>query len=225
MGYAISAFLLAFPALFSIINPLGGAIIFHEITSGPGAAVRQVLARRVAFFSFVIMTSALVAGVYILGFFGISIDALRIAGGLVVSVRAYEMLNAPDSSTQRKQQAADSANVVSSDDLASLAFFPLTMPFTTGPGTIAVAISLATARPDSKGTQAMVLFYVGACLAVVANAVLIWACYSASERMVRVLGHSGQAVVARLVAFLLLGIGVQITLSGLTPVLHAALTR
>lgn len=224
MGYAVSAFLLAFPALFSIINPLGGAIIFHEITSGPGAVMRQALAKRVAFFSFGIMIAVLVAGVYILGFFGISMNALRIAGGLVVSVRAYEMLNAPDSSTQRKQKAAESASVAPAENLTSLAFFPLTMPFTTGPGTIAVAISLATARPD-HGPQALALFYIGACLAVAANALLIWVCYSASERMVRVLGHSGQAVVSRLVAFLLLGIGVQITISGVVPVLHSALAR
>lgn len=221
MVHAVSAFLLVFPALFSIINPLGGAIIFHEVTSGRGGAIRHELAKRVALFSFVVMAAAILAGVYILGFFGISIDALRIAGGLVVSVRAYEMLNAPDSSTDRKQQAAEPVNGTSATDLTSQAFFPLTIPFTTGPGTIAVAISLATARPD-KFEQAWP-FYVGAMLAVVANAVVIWGCYNASESMVKILGRSGQAVVSRVVAFLLLGIGVQITISGIIPVLHKAL--
>lgn len=221
MTHAVSAFLLIFPALFSIINPLGGAIIFHEVTSGRGAALRHDLAKRVAIFSFSVMAAAMLAGVYILHFFGISLDALRIAGGLVVSVRAYEMLNAPDSSTNRKQQAAEPVNSTPAEDLTSLAFFPLTIPFTTGPGTIAVAISLATARPD--GFAQAWPFYLGAILAVAANAVVIWGCYNASGQMVRVLGRSGQAIVSRIVAFLLLGIGVQITISGIIPVLHKAL--
>lgn len=223
MGHAISAFLLVFPALFSIINPLGGAIIFHEVTNAHGASLRQELAKRVAIFSFMVMAATMLAGVYILHFFGISMDALRIAGGLVVSVRAYEMLNAPSSSTDRKQQAAEPVNATPAADLTSQAFFPLTMPFTTGPGTIAVAISLATARPDSF-SQAWP-FYLGAILAVMANAFVIWGCYSASDKMVQVLGRSGQAVVSRIVAFLLLGIGAQITISGIIPVLHQALAR
>lgn len=223
MWHAVSAFLLVFPALFSIINPLGGAIIFHEVTSGRGAALRPELAKRVATFSFFVMASAMLAGVYILHFFGISMDALRIAGGLVVSVRAYEMLNAPDSSAERKQQAAEPVNAIPVADLTNQAFFPLTIPFTTGPGTIAVAISLATARPD--GFSQAWPFYLGAMLAVTANAIVIWGCYSASDKMVRVLGRSGQAVVSRVVAFLLLGIGVQITISGVIPVLHQALAR
>lgn len=223
MVHAISAFLLVFPALFSIINPLGGAIIFHEVTSGRGAGLRQALAKRVAIFSFLVVATAMLAGVYVLHFFGISINALRIAGGLVVAVRAYELLNAPDSSTDRKQQAVEPVNTASAVDLSSLAFFPLTIPFTAGPGTIAVAISLATARPD--GFAQAWPFYLGAVVAVIANAVVIWACYSASGRMVKVLGHSGQVVVSRVVAFLLLGIGVQITISGVIPVLHDALAR
>lgn len=221
MGHAVSAFLLVFPALFSIINPFGGAIIFHEVTGERGAALSQELAKRVALFSFFVMAAAMLAGVYILHFFGISMNALRIAGGLVVSVRAYEMLNAPNSSTDRKQQAAEPVNAAPATDLASLAFFPLTIPFTTGPGTIAVAISLATARPD--GFAQAWFFYLGAILAVIANAVVIWGCYSASDKMVRVLGRAGQTVVSRIVAFLLLGIGAQITISGIIPVLHEAL--
>lgn len=218
---AIEAFLLAFPALFSIINPLGGAIIFHEVTNPRPAAQKQALAKRVAIYSALVMLCALFAGTYVLNFFGISMNALRIAGGLVVAVRAYEMLNAPDSSTQRKQQDAEPVNASTAADLAGYAFFPLTLPFTTGPGTIAVTISLATARPDHF-PQAW-FFYAGEGLAALANAVVIWACYSASDRMVRVLGHAGQVVVSRIAAFLLLGIGVQIAINGLVPVLHQAL--
>lgn len=220
---ALTAFLLAFPALFSIVNPLSGAIIFHEVTALQTHDQRVTLARRVAVYSMLIMLTALVAGTYILSFFGISMNALRIAGGLVVAVRAYEMLSAPDTTTARKQREAEPVGEAEVEDLGGYAFFPLTLPFTTGPGTIAVAISLGTARPDAL--PAMGAFYAGAGLAVLANAVLIWACYTTADRVAAALGNTGRQVVARMAAFLLLGIGVQIAINGLVPVLHDALVK
>lgn len=68
-------------------------------------------------------------------------------------------------------------------------------------------------------------FYAGASLACLTMAVLIWLSYSMADRIAAVLGHSGQQVVARIAAFLLLGIGVQVLLSGIVPVLHAAVSR
>ena len=86
----LAAFLLAFPALFSIVNPLGGSIIFHEVTALQTHVQRVALARRVVIYSALLMLVALWAGTYILSFFGISLNALRIAGGIVVGTRAYE---------------------------------------------------------------------------------------------------------------------------------------
>ncbi len=216
---AARAFLLAFPALFSIVNPLAGAIIFNEVTAFQTHAERVVLARRVAVYSTLVMAVSLGAGSYILSFFGISLDALRIAGGLVVSVRAFEMLSAPAERTQRKE--AEASSVRPTTDPSGFAFFPLTLPFTTGPGTIAVAISLGSVRPDRMVDRAV--FMGGASLAVLAMAVLIWIFYTTADRFAAVLGASGRNVVARLAALLLLGIGVQIVLSGVVPVLHQAL--
>jgi multiple antibiotic resistance protein len=217
---AVQAFLLAFPALFSIVNPLGGAIIFNEVTAAQTHAERVALGRRVAVYSMIVMVVTLLGGSYILSFFGISLDALRIAGGIVVSVRAYEMLSAPEAQTDRKQ--AEAAPVErGTAGLASYAFFPLTLPFTTGPGTIAVAVSLGTERPD--GLLPGVMFYAGASAAALAMAALIWALYTTADSLAAVLGKVGRQAVSRLAAFLLLGIGVQIVLSGLIPVLHAAM--
>jgi multiple antibiotic resistance protein len=217
---ALQAFLLAFPALFSIVNPLGGAIIFNEVTAEQTHVERVALARRVAVYSTVVMLVALWFGSYILSFFGISMNALRIAGGVVVSVRAYEMLSAPEANTQRKE--AEAAPAARRADLSGFAFFPLTLPFTTGPGTIAVAVSLGTERPDA--VLPMLVFYAGASVAVLAMAVLVWISYTTADRLAAVLGSSGRNVVSRIAAFLLLGIGVQIVLSGLVPVLHGALS-
>jgi multiple antibiotic resistance protein len=220
---ALAAFLLAFPALFSIVNPFGGAIIFNEVTALQSHAQRVALARRVAVYSTFVMLVALWAGTYILSFFGISLNALRIAGGIVVGVRAYEMLSAPEGQSARKEQEARPVGEAVSEDLAGYAFFPLTLPFTTGPGTIAVAVSLGTERPDTIG--AMATFYVGASFAAIVMAVLIWVSYTTADRMAAVLGSSGRQVVSRIAAFLLLGIGVQIALSGIIPVLHSSLAR
>jgi multiple antibiotic resistance protein len=215
---ALQALLLAFPALFSIVNPLAGAIIFNEVTAAQTHLERVALARRVALYSTAVMLVALWAGSYILSFFGISLNALRIAGGIVVSVRAYEMLSAPQAPVQRKE--AEAAPVARGQgDLAGYAFFPLTLPFTTGPGTIAVAVSLGTERPDGIGPA--LTFFTGASLAVFAMALLVWLLYTTADRMAVILGTSGRQVVSRIAAFLLLGIGVQIVLSGVIPVLHA----
>jgi multiple antibiotic resistance protein len=215
---ALQALLLAFPALFSIVNPLAGAIIFNEVTAAQTHLERVALARRVALYSTAVMLVALWAGSYILSFFGISLNALRIAGGIVVSVRAYEMLSAPQAPVQRKE--AEAAPVARGQgDLAGYAFFPLTLPFTTGPGTIAVAVSLGTERPDGIGPA--LTFFTGASLAVFAMALLVWLLYTTADSMAAILGTSGRQVVSRIAAFLLLGIGVQIVLSGVIPVLHA----
>ncbi len=217
---AIAAFLLVFPALFSIVNPLGGSIIFHEVTFRQTHAERVLLARRVAVYSTFVMLISLAAGSYILSFFGVSLNALRIAGGIVVSVRAFEMLSAPQERTRRKEAEAAP---VAQEDPASFAFFPLTLPLTTGPGTIAVAVSLGSERPDALFGR--MIFLAGGFVAILALAALIWVAYSSADRFAAVLGASGRNIMARLMALLLLGIGVQIVLSGAVPVLHEALTR
>ncbi|MDR3520159.1 MAG: NAAT family transporter [Acidocella sp.] len=219
LSAGLQALLLAFPALFSIVNPLAGAIIFNEVTAAQTHAERVTLARKVAIYSTMTMLVALWAGSYILSFFGISLNALRIAGGIVVSVRAYEMLSAPEVPIQRKEEQAATIERAGGN-LSGYAFFPLTMPFTTGPGTIAVAVSLGTERPD--GWLNTMAFFAGASLAVLSMALIIWILYTTADHVTDALGNVGRQVVSRIAAFLLLGIGVQIVLSGAIPVLHAA---
>jgi multiple antibiotic resistance protein len=91
---------------------------------------------------------ALWAGAAVIGFFGVTLAALRIAGGLVVAVRAWELLSAPQHQEGRKQ--AQAAPAAGAEDVT---FFPLTVPFTTGPGTIAVAIALGANRPTGAPTS------------------------------------------------------------------------
>ncbi len=93
---ASQSFLLAFSALFSIVNPIGSALIFSQVTAERSHAERVVLAGRIGVYSALIMLGALWAGAYVLSFFGVSLAALRIAGGLVVASRAWDLLSAPE---------------------------------------------------------------------------------------------------------------------------------
>ena len=213
----VTAFLLAFPALFSIVNPIAGAFIFREATADRSAPDRAGLARRVGINSLIVMLVAMGAGSYVLSLFGISLDALRIAGGIVLSLFAWELLNAPEKRDTRKQeQAADAGG----DDVA---FFPLTLPFTTGPGTIAVAVALGAGHPD-MGVQ-WAAFYAGLALAAVAMAGVIWLTYAYADRLSTLLGRTGSKTVTRLSAFMLFCIGVQMLITGVTDVLGPLFVR
>ena len=96
MNAAIAAFLLAFPALFSIVNAPGGAFIFNEVTAHLSHRDRARIAGKVAAYSLGVMLGALWFGAYVLNFFGISLAALRLAGGVVVAVHAWALLSAPE---------------------------------------------------------------------------------------------------------------------------------
>lgn len=211
---AIQSFLLALSTLFSIVNPVGGAIIFAQVTGENSHAERVELARRIGFYAALVMLAALWAGAPILNFFGVSLAALRIAGGLVVGASAWSLLTAPEAREARKQ--AEAAREPARN-LAEIAFFPLTLPFTTGPGTIAVAIALGSNRP-AAGPD-LTGFYVGVSLAAVAIAGLVRIAYGSADRVVSLIGPVRARVLGRLSAFLLLCVGTQITLNGIVDVL------
>lgn len=209
MSESVQTYLLALSALFSIVNPLGSAFIVSTVTAGRGSAERMQLAGRIALYSAIVMLVALWGGAYVLSFFGISLSALRIAGGIVVAVNAFSLLQAPETTEARKQRQASEA-----EGIDAVAFFPLTIPFTTGPGTIAVAITLGSNRPYA-GEQALG-FVLGASAAALTVAAIVWVTYAFADRMEALLGRSKAQVVSRLAAFLLLCVGTQIALSGVT---------
>ena len=210
MGEAVTAFLLAFPALFSIVNPPGAAFIFNDVAAGYSGADRARLSNRVAVYSLLVMLCALWGGAYILSFFGISLAALRLAGGAVVALRAWDLLSAPERQEARKQEQAEGPH----GRVEDIAFFPLTLPFTTGPGTIAVAVALGAGRPN----VAPLPFFLGVSLAAVAIAGVVWLCYRSADRVGGLIGASARRTFARLTAFLLLCIGAQIMIAGLVDV-------
>ncbi|KQQ31387.1 hypothetical protein ASF53_01380 [Methylobacterium sp. Leaf123] len=210
----LASFLLALSSLFSIVNPVGSALMFAQITSDRSHTERAELSRRIGLYSALVMLAALWAGAPILNFFGVSLAALRIAGGLFVAAFAWTMLTAPEAREARKHAEAEPE---AGENLAEVAFFPLTLPFTTGPGTIAVAIALGANRPSEPGDLAG--FFLGASLAALAVAGVIRLAYGSAERVVTLIGSVRARVLGRLSAFLLLCVGTQITVSGVSDVL------
>ncbi|MBR0774258.1 NAAT family transporter [Bradyrhizobium diazoefficiens] len=212
----IADFLFGFGALFAIINPYGLAFIFLDRTISLSESERARVALRVAVYAFSVLLVSLFLGSQILNFFGVTIPALRIGGGLVVAAAGWSMLHAGPGSA--------GGHAASSGDLATIermAFFPLTIPLTTGPGTIATAIATGVSRSD--GPDAIFAHSIVSLVVALAVSVAIYHAYRNSSAMARLVGQEGTSVVTKLSAFLLLCIGVQIIITGASEVARTVL--
>lgn len=219
-----SSFLISLPALISIADPLGSSLIFYQVTEEREDEERRLLARKIAIYSFIILIFSVFIGEFILRFFGISINAVRIAGGLVIAVRAWTLLNAPEQNADRKQKEAEQGGrTMALPNGLDAAFFPLTMPFTIGPGCIAVAIALSSVRPTGN-SAAIFSFYNGLVLAILAVCLIIFVTYTFCDKTMKILGKSRARILSRMAALILLCIGVQIVGTGiqgfLLPIFH-----
>lgn len=216
-----AAWLFGFSALISIINPLGGALVFQGMTRWLTEPERARLARAIAVNSFVVLVVALFLGARVLGFFGISLEALRLAGGLAVAVAGWRMLNEePEEARQQRDARAPAA--LDTAPIERMAFFPLTLPLTTGPGSIAACIALSAERRASALGDVF-LGAVAALLIAATVAISVWVAYANAAALARRLGPTGMLVAAKLAAFLLLCIGAQIMLTGATDALRGIL--
>lgn len=210
MNDAVNSFLLIYAGLFPIVNPVGCAPIFLGLTRQCTDPERHALAARIAVNGFFLLLGSLFVGSHVLEFFGITLPSVRIGGGLVVISFAWKLLNAENALADRR--AADrAARPVTPTD----AFYPLTMPLTVGPGSIAVAITLGSQRPKSAANLAdLALLGSAAVAGLLAIAATIYVCYRFAERIVAALGENGTNVLVRLSAFILLCIGIEIVWNG-----------
>lgn len=209
-------FLLAFPALFSIVNPLGGAFMFLSATERLHPSIRAPLARWVAIYSLIVINASFYVGAYVLTFFGITVPVLRVAGGIVIALAAWKMLNNDEQKDASREQSAE---LPAGDTLRRMAFYPLTMPLTTGPGTISVAVSLGANRPSEFAEGQLLWFIAQMTLASVLLCASIYLLYRYAERISHSIGPTGTSVIMRLSAFLLFCIGIQIFWNGAAELL------
>jgi multiple antibiotic resistance protein len=207
MNPLLNAFLLTYAALFPIINPVGNAPIILSLTRTRTERERAVLARNVAIASFLLLLGSILIGSHVLEFFGISLPVVRIGGGLVVTAFGWRMLNSGVS-------ADGHAHAANRPDEPLDTFYPYTMPLTVGPGSMSVAITLGSQRPAYDNVPNLLLSGGGALAGILAICITIFLCYRFAERTVHRLGPSGTNVLVRLMAFILLCIGIQIIWHG-----------
>ena len=207
---------IAVAALLPIIDPFGGAPIYLAMTSGLSSEERARTAKLVALNSFMLLLASILIGAYVLDFFGVSIPAVQVAGGIVVCALAWSLLNGPITPDVSASPAP------SPDSLVQRAFYPLTMPLTVGPGSISVAVTLGANPP--RQLRALLTTTLAHVLGVLITVVAIYLCYRYADRLVRRLGTTGTNIMIRLTAFILLAIGTQIIWNGartmLSEVLH-----
>ncbi len=202
-------FLLIYVGLFPIVNPIGGAPIFLSMTRPWSVAERNVLALRVAINSFFLLLGSLFIGSHVLDFFGITLPVVRVAGGMVVTAFGWKLLHEDVSPPILKKP--DAVGTTKGPDAA---FYPLTMPLTVGPGSIAVAITLGSQWPKTAHLSDLVVIAGAAVSGLLAMSVTIYVAYRFAGRVLRALGESGTRAVMQLTAFILLCIGVEIVWSG-----------
>jgi multiple antibiotic resistance protein len=199
--------LLAVPlTLLPIINPLSTAPVFVSTAGRSEEVVHQV-----AINSWYVIVASMVLGTQVLALFGLSLPVVRIGGGLLVGMTGWHMLHhkEPD---DVKVAAANEAQVLSETEIVRRSFFPITFPLTTGPGTIAAAIALGTNFPQTPllFVAATAVGMLGAALV----AVVLYLTFKHAGMLLDRLGDIGTLVMMRMIAFLLLCIGIQFIFTG-----------
>ncbi|GAB0113891.1 MarC family protein [Acidisoma sp. C75] len=209
----VQGILIGFPALFSITDPVGNAVIFSQMTADRTEAERRLMAARVGLYTPLFLLAALWAGSPVLHFFGVTLASLKIAGGLVVVATGWQLLYGAAS----EEASGDAAARLSAQpSAADYAFFPLTMPLVVGPGAISVSITLGVARP---GASLDLPFMLGVSIAALIVSAIIALLFRYAGLLARALGPRGSLAVRRIVALLLITIGVQIVAIGLQDTL------
>src|SRR3984957_7654313 len=196
--------------LFPIFDPLAGAPIYLALTNGLTPVERNRMATSVAINSFLLLLVSALIGAYVLDFFGLSIPAVQVAGGAVVCMIGWSLLNSPSTPTALGRNDARTATP---EDLEQRAFYPMTMPLTVGPGSISVALTLGANPPP--GLRPLLLTTLAHTIGILLVAISVLLCYRYADRIVSKLGSTGTSVVVRLSAFILLCIGVQICWNGI----------
>lgn len=198
----------AFGAFFAIMNPFVNLPIFLALTSGFTVPQQRTLAIKITMFSALMCVIILIAGQQIIGFFGVTIDQFRIAGGAVLAHIAWSMLNG-DSITSHHGTEKEQGHM---QDLSGLAFYPITFPMIVGPGTIATLIIYAGHAQGISG-----LIFVGGVVAAVL-AMLFIVLFFASF-FGKVLSDTMRVIMTRLMGMILLAIAVEMIVAGTKAVL------
>jgi multiple antibiotic resistance protein len=214
-------FALTLSALLPLINPLGSALIFLGLVGSAPIQVYRSLARRVAINTVIFFAVVDLVGSAILAFFGISLPIVQVSGGVVIAAMGWSLLNQKDTQPNAEKMQAATA-VAEEEELSGTfqqkAFYPLTFPVTAGPGCIVVMLTLSAHVRQSTLSETVVA-QSGAMLAVIVLSGIVYLSYAYAPRITRAISPSTAHGILRVIAFILLCIGVQIAWNGLAPLL------
>ena len=215
----VKFFALAFSALLPVINPLGSALVLLGVAGNAPGPVFRKLARKIAVRTTLFLVVVELVGTALLEFFGISLPVVQVAGGLVLATMGWSLLN-----QQEPETNADQAQVTESsfESLQKKVFYPLTFPLTAGPGCIVVMLTLA-AQASRKGIIDEVMTHLGIFLAVVVLSLIVFLCYGYAPKITERISPQTAHGILRVIAFVLLCIGVQITWNGVEALLKTLL--
>jgi multiple antibiotic resistance protein len=194
----------ALATLLVVADPILMSALFLGVTHGMGDREKREVALRASLIAFTILVAAGLGGARLLDLLGISLSAFRIAGGLLLLSSAAEMVF--DRRGQRDQATANRAITI--DHVRNIAAFPLAIPLMAGPGAITAMILLA-GRAQGRVDHLAALFAVAF--------VVMFACYICfllAERISRVMGVTGRAVITRLLGIVLAALAVQFVIDG-----------
>jgi multiple antibiotic resistance protein len=188
------------------MNPFSTAPLFVSLTAGTGKDVQKRQALLACIYAFGILATFLLIGAAIIDFFGISVPGLRVAGGLIISVIGFRMLfPAPPRGGSSEEHPKE----------LEIAFTPLAMPSLAGPGSISVVLTAAaqirSVRPNDFG-----LIYAAVLIGMALTLVFSYFVLRAASTMVRFMGKSGIDAMTRIFGFLLIAIGMQFLLMGIS---------
>lgn len=208
----ISAIPLIYGALFPVLNPLGTAFIIIALTRSLDSASRRSLAYKISMNTFVLLTLVLWIGEWFMQVFGITVGIVQVAGGLVVAYIGWHTMNQPGDT-----DSANSKAIKNNEDAGKQAFFPLTMPITAGPGSIAVALTIG-AHENGPDLTLSLVSKLGATTGILLSAITVYFCYAYSDVITKKLGPSMTTVIIKLSAFIIFCIGLTIFWHGMQEV-------
>jgi len=185
----------AFMAFFAIMNPISNLPAYMALVADDSQKISRKIAFRSLLIAFVIVTVFIFSGDFIFKVFGITIVSFRIAGGILVAVIGYHMINGNHSPSYKgmEQQAVNS-------DPMSIAISPLAMPLFAGPGTITTALSLA-----NGGLQNQLITVVAFALLCVITYLLL----RSAKQIAGFLGENLMKIITKMMGLLLFSIGIQ----------------
>jgi multiple antibiotic resistance protein len=197
-------------ALFPVVDPIGSVPIFLVLTAGIPPSVRNQYAQRIGRNVVLLLIASLLVGGSVLRFFGVSLEVVRIAGGIVVFHAAWRAMN-----SDPKLNQVDNQTVAQRiDDHKDISFMPMTIPLLAGPGSIAVTLGLA-AQAGRSMTLPTAVNLLATATAIVFIGLIIFLVLRSSSLLLKVLGASGIQAMSRLLGLFVMAIGVQLILNGL----------